>query len=159
MTVEIRPMGKTDRPAVTKILRDTPEFKPAEVVVAEEVIDSYLRDPKGSGYYASVAESSSTVVGYICYGPTPLTEETWDIYWIAVMAGEQGKGIGSALLTSAEDNIEEAGGRLIVIETSGLSGYEKTRRFYQEHAYEAIARLPDFYTPGDDKIILQKRLA
>lgn len=152
-------MRKIDKPAVMKILHDTPEFKSAEVVVAEEVIDNYLRDLISSGYYVSVAESDSTIVGYICYGPAPLTEGTWDIYWIAVTAREQGRGVGGKLLAYAEDKIKEVNGRLIVIETSGLSGYEKTQRFYSKHGYEVIAHLPDFYAPGDDKIILQKRLA
>lgn len=142
-----------------KILRDTPEFKPAEVVVAEEVIDSYLRDPDGSGYYALVAELDSAIVGYICYGPAPLTEASWDIYWMAVSAEKQGKGAGGTLLAHAEDRIREVKGRLIFIETSSKAGYEKTRRFYLSHGYEIIGRIPDFYAPGDDKIIMQKRLA
>lgn len=151
-------MLKRDKPALITLLRATPEFKPAEVVVAEEVIDSYLADPAGSGYNTLVAKDGPAISGYICYGPTPLTEGTWDVYWIAVAAGEQGKGVGSALLTYAEDKIKEAGGRLIVIETSSQPSYGKSRRFYSNHGYEAIARLPDFYAPGDDKIILQKRL-
>jgi GNAT superfamily N-acetyltransferase len=140
------------------LLRGLPQFKPAEVVVAGEVIDSYLADPAGSGYNTLVAEDGSAINGYICYGPTPLTEGTWDVYWMAVSAEEQGKGAGSALLSSAEDKIKEAKGRLIVIETSSQASYVKSRRFYLNHSYEAIARLPDFYAPGDDKIILQKRL-
>ncbi len=142
-----------------RILRDTPEFKPAEVAVAEEVIDSYLRDPDGSGYHVFVAEVNSAISGYIGYGPTPLTEGTWDIYWIAVAPEKQDKGIGGLLLAHAEDKIKGAQGRLILIETSSQAGYEKTRRFYSSHDYQVIARLPDFYAPGDDKIILQKRLA
>ena len=158
MAVRIRPKLKRDKPAIMRILRDTPEFKPAEVVIAEEVIDSYLADPYGSGYHAAVAELSSAIVGYISYGLAPLTEGTWDIYWIAVVAGRQGKGTGTALLTYAEDKIRQAEGRLIVIETSSQPGYKKARCFYLNHGYEAIARLPDFYAPGDDKLILQKRL-
>lgn len=142
-----------------KILQNTPEFKPSEVVVAEEVIDSYLNDPHGSGYHISVAEDGSVVVGYICYGPTPLTECTWDIYWIAVSAEMQGRGIGGALMAHAEDKIREAWGRLIVIETSSKPEYEKTRRFHLSHSYEVVGRIPDFYAPGDDKLILQKRLS
>jgi ribosomal protein S18 acetylase RimI-like enzyme len=152
-------MLKRDKLALTTLLRATPVFKPAEVVVAEEVIDSYLADPAGSGYNTLVAEDGPAISGYICYGPTPLTEGTWDIYWIAVAAGEQGKGVGGALLAYAEDKIKEAGGRLIVIETSSQTSYLKSRRFYSNHGYEAIARLPDFYAPGDDKIILQKHLS
>jgi ribosomal protein S18 acetylase RimI-like enzyme len=151
-------MLKRDKPALMALLRGTPEFKPAEVVVAEEVIDGYLADPAGSGYNTLVAKDGPTVAGYICYGPTPLTEGTWDVYWIAVAAGEQGRGVGGALMASAEDRIREAKGRLVIIETSSQADYEKSRRFYSNRGYETIARLPDFYAPSDDKLILQKRL-
>jgi GNAT superfamily N-acetyltransferase len=151
-------MVKGDKPALMVLLRSTPEFKPDEVVVAEEVIDSYLADPAGSGYNTLVAQDGTAIKGYICYGPAPLTEGTWDIYWIAVAAEEQGKDVGGVLLAYAEAKIKEASGRLIIIETSSQAGYQKTSRFYAKHGYGAIARLPDFYAPGDDKIILQKRL-
>jgi ribosomal protein S18 acetylase RimI-like enzyme len=150
-------MRKGDKPSLMALVSSTPEFKPAEVTVAEEVIDSYLRDPEGSGYNVLVS-GDAAIDGYICYGPTPLTEGTWDVYWIAVAPPEKGKGVGGALLAYAEDKIREANGRLIVIETSSQAGYERTRRFYQKHAYETIAQITDFYAPGDDKIILQKRL-
>ncbi len=152
-------MAKKDKPALMALLRGLPEFKPAEVAVAEEVIDSYLADPTGSGFNTLVAQDGPAIKGYICYGPTPLTEGTWDVYWIAVAAEKQGGGIGGALLVYAGDRIKEAGGRLIIIETSSQAGYEKTSRFYLKHGYKAIARLPDFYASGDDKLILQKRLA
>jgi ribosomal protein S18 acetylase RimI-like enzyme len=141
-----------------KILRSTPEFKPFEVTVAEEIIDSYLNDPSGSGYHILVAEVNSTVTGYICYGPTPMTEGTWDIYWEAVARERQGQGIGSTLTESAEKEIVRAKGRLAIIETSSTPAYEKTRHFHISHGYEIVARIPDFYAPGDDKLILQKRL-
>ena len=151
-------MSREDRPRITKILHDTPEFKPFEVAVAEELIDSYLDDPSGSGYHILVAEADSTVEGYICYGPTPLTEGTWDIYWVAVSREKQGQGIGSALIRSAEKEILKAEGRLSIIETSSTPAYEKTRTFHLSHGYQIIARIPDFYAPNDDKLIMQKRL-
>jgi len=128
------------------------------VVVAEEVIDNYLKDPVDSGYHILVAEADSTVIGYICYGPTPLTEGTWDIYWEAVAQERQGRGIGSALMESAEREIVRAKGRLVIIETSSIPAYEKTRHFHLSNGYEIVARIPDFYAPGDDKLIMQKRL-
>jgi ribosomal protein S18 acetylase RimI-like enzyme len=151
-------MNAADKPALMHILRHTPEFKPYEVTVAEEVIDSYLHDPKGSGYYVSVAEGNPGVAGYVCYGPTPCTEGTWDIYWIAVNREGRGQGIGGALTRTAEAAIKKARGRMIVIETSSTPIYEKTRRFYLRRGYEVAGRIPDFYAPGDDRIILQKRL-
>ena len=156
MKVKIRFMTREDKPAIMAILNNTPEFKPAEVVVAEELLDSYLHDPNGSGYYILVAEAEEKVAGYICYGPTLLTEGTWDIYWIAVAAEKQNQGVGCALMSSAEANIRRAKGRLVLVETSSKPNYEKTRRFYQKLGYEVVSRIPDFYEPGDDKITLQK---
>ena len=158
MATKIRPMTYDDKPIIMRILRATPEFKPSEVVVAEEVIDSYLHTPTGSDYHILVAEVDLTVVGYICYGPTPLTEGTWDIYWMAVDPDRQGRGIGSALMAFAEGKIKETHGRLVLIETSSTPKYEKTRRFHQSQGYEVISRIPNFYAPGDDKIIFQKQL-
>jgi GNAT superfamily N-acetyltransferase len=158
MKIDIRSMSHEDKPHVTKILRGTPEFKPFEVVVAEEIIDCYLQYQSSSGYHILVAEVDSTVTGYICYGLTPLTEGTWDIYWMAVAREKQRQGIGSALMKSAEKDIVRAKGRLAIIETSSTPAYEKTRNFHLSQGYEVICRIPDFYTPGDDKLILQKRL-
>ena len=158
MKIDIRSMSHEDKTHVTKILRGTPEFKPFEVVVAEELIDYYLEDPFGSGYHILIAEVDSTVTGYICYGLTPLTEGTWDIYWMAVAREKQGQGIGSALMKSAEKEIVRAKGRLSIIETSSTPAYEKTRHFHLSQGYEIVASIPDFYAPGDDKLILQKRL-
>jgi GNAT superfamily N-acetyltransferase len=149
-------MVKEDKPALMEILRTTPEFKPSEVVVAEEVIDSYLHAP--DSYNVLVAEEDAAIVGYICYGLTPLTESTWDIYWLVISLNKRGQGVGGALTAFAEEQIKNDGGRLIVIETSAKPGYEKTRHFYLRHGYEIICQIPDFYAPGDDKIILQKRL-
>ncbi|MBI4295826.1 MAG: GNAT family N-acetyltransferase [Chloroflexi bacterium] len=154
----IRAMTKQDKPPVMEILANTPEFTPQEIVVAEEVCDSYLQDPIGSGYHAFVSEIGTSVVGYVCFGPTPLTQGTWDIYWIVVAPGHQGRGIGGALLDFAESRIRETG-RMSLIETSSKVDYERQRRFYLSHGYELVCRVPDFYTPGDDKLILWKRFS
>lgn len=150
-------MVKEDKPALMEILQNTLEFKPSEVSVAEEVIDSYLYDPHS--YNIFIAEVNKSIAGYICYGLTPLTESTWDIYWLVVSPDKRGQGVGGALTAFAEEQIKKDGGRLVVIETSAKPGYEKTRHFYLSHGYEIICRIPDFYAPGDDKIILQKHIS
>jgi ribosomal protein S18 acetylase RimI-like enzyme len=151
-------MTARDKPAVMQMLRNMPEFKPAEAVVAEEVLDSYLHDSIRSGYHVFVADTDSSVVGYICYGPTPLTEGTWDIYWLAVAPEQQSKGIGKSLLAFAEGNIKQASGTMAIIETSSRPEYEATGRFYRTQGYELACHIADFYAPGDDKLIFIKRL-
>ena len=151
-------MTSKDKPEIVDILRNTPEFNPAEVIVAEELIDCYLNDGLSSGYIVLVAEVNSSVLGYICYGPTPLTEGAWDLYWAAVAREEQGKGIGKALLIQAETEIRNQGGRMAIIETSSKPEYEKTRRFHVSNGYQIVGRIPDFYADSDDKLIFVKRL-
>jgi ribosomal protein S18 acetylase RimI-like enzyme len=146
-----------DKPALMRILRNTPEFKPFEVAVAEEVIDSYLNDPQ-SGYFTLVAEDDGEIAGYICYGETPCTVGTWDIYWVAVAGEKRGRGIGKVLSETVETAMKKAGGRMAIIETSSTPLYDNTRNFYLDRGYEIIARIPDFYMPSDDKLILRKKL-
>jgi len=158
LPVKVRPLEVDDKPAVMAILQNTPEFKPIEVDVAGELIDAYLEDPRGSGYDTLVAETDGAIVGYICYGPRPLTVGTWDVYWMAVNRQLQGQGIGRALLEQAEADIKARGGRLIMIETSGTPLYATAQRFYQARHYELAARIADFYEPGDDLLVFTKRL-
>jgi ribosomal protein S18 acetylase RimI-like enzyme len=157
--MNIRPLTSKDRTAVIQILEDTPEFTPAEVALACELLDAYLDDPPGSGYYHLVAEEGGKVAGYVCYGPAPITEGTWDIYWIAVDRNIQGKGIGRELMAAAEKEIIQAAGRLILVETSSKAGYEKTNLFYQRLGYQEVCRITDFYMIGDDKIVYEKRFS
>ncbi len=151
-------MVTSDKPAVMTILRQTSEFEPSEVAVAEEIIDYYLSDGITSGYFVEVAEAESAITGYVCYGRTPLTKGTWDLYWIAVAPSKKGKGFGGALMTCAESNIKSNNGRLILIETSSTRPYENTRNFYQHIGYSVVCQIRDFYKPGDHLVILEKRL-
>jgi ribosomal protein S18 acetylase RimI-like enzyme len=103
-----------------------------------------------------VAEINGETVGWICYGPTPCTIGTFDIYWIGVSSAWQGHGIGRALTAYAEQLIRDRGGRLFVVETSGRESYAPTRRFYEALGYEQAASIPDFYGPGDPRVIFTK---
>ncbi len=161
MTVDnlkIGPMTAGDKPAVMEILRHTPEFKPIEVDAAEELIDCYLDKAVDSGYHILVAELEGSIVGYVCYGPTPMTESTWDMYWAAVASPRKGQGIGGALFAEAERKMREAGGKLIVLETSSTAEYEATRRFHTHQGYQSVCLIPDFYAPGDGRILYTKKL-
>lgn len=154
----VRPMTGDDEASVKEILRATAEFTPLDKKVAVELVDSYLCQGESSGYHILVAEIEQAVAGYICYGWNPLTEGTWDIYWVAVAGAAQGKGVGMALMALAERSIRNAQGRLIIVETSSLPSYERARLFYERLGYRTVCQIPDFYGPGDDQVVFYKRL-
>ena len=102
---------------------------------------------------------SETLVGYACFGATPSTDGTYDLYWIAVDPARHGQGAGSRLLDAVEERLRARDGRLVVIETSSRADYSNTRGFYTHRGYRPSARIADFYAPGDDRLILTKRLS
>ncbi len=153
----IRTMTAADKAPVMDLIRATGFFRPDEVAVAEELIDIYLGQPGQRDYGIVVSlDDGGRVAGYMTFGPTPLTVGTYDLYWMAVDPKAQGRGHGRALVEWLEATVKDAGGRLIIIETSSVPKYEPTRRFYLGLGYPEVARIPDFYQPGDDRVIYRK---
>lgn len=156
--IKIRKMLLQDRATVHQIITRTNMFTDAEVSVAMELIDIYLTHKDQNDYIIYVAEDErKEVVGYVCYGPTPATEGTFDLYWIAVSPAVQQQGVGKKLLAFTEQEIVRHNGRMIIIETSSQVKYKPTQDFYIRNRYEVEARLKDFYRIGDDRLIFVKR--
>lgn len=159
MLTTIRKMQPADRESVLSFIQATAMFTPAEVEVAMELIDIYLHNPQQKDYIVEVAvNTDNEAVGYVCYGPTPATDGTYDLYWIVVHPRYQGKGVGKQLLLHVEDMVRRSAGRLIIIETSSLAKYASTRQFYLNNAYVVAAQIKDFYRVGDDRVIFTKYL-
>jgi len=153
----VRPMAPSDKPAVINLIKTTGMFTPAEIEVAEELIDAYLLKPDQKDYHVVVVETrDGGVGGYMTWGPTPLTEGAYDLYWMAVSPKEQGRGLGKELVRWLEQTVTRLDGRLIIIETAGQPKYHPTREFYLGLDYKEVARVPDYYKPGDDLIIYTK---
>ncbi len=115
------------------------------------------RPPAEPPYYALGAELGDELIGWICWGRTPCTERTWDLYWLAVDPGQHRRGAATLLVKEMERRLAGKA-RLVCIDTSGRPDYGPTREFYATCGYSAVATVPDFYAPGDDQIIFTKRL-
>lgn len=157
--MNIRPMQAKDRSMVIDLIHATGIFAEEEERVAAELIDVYLSQPNQKDYAIDVVESEGgLVMGYVCYGPAPMTEGSWDVYWIAVHPGRHKQGYGKALLNEVEKKAREQKGRLIVIETSSQDKYASTRHFYEKQGFVENGRVRNFYRPGDDRVIYCKYL-
>jgi GNAT superfamily N-acetyltransferase len=152
---KIRELVPDDREDLLKILKNTGVFKEYEIEIADEVIQDSLKPASDYFSFCAVNEENRAV-GYVCCGPTPCTSGTFDLYWIAVDPTRQGNGVGKQLLKQAEKFVLEKGARLMLIETSSTADYDNTRYFYLNNGYQQLAVVPDFYRPGDDKIIYGK---
>ena len=167
--MRLAPLRPEDRARVTELLIATAAFSSEEVAVALELFDETFkqlcRPERSEGpafafpdYEFVGAYDNQHLLGYACFGPTPATEGTYDLYWLAVDPAAQGRGAGRALVQWVERELGSRGGRLLVVETSSRPDYEHTREFYARGGYAEAARVRDFYAPADDRIILTTRL-
>jgi ribosomal protein S18 acetylase RimI-like enzyme len=157
--MKIRLLSEKDRARLFSMMVRTRSFTSEEIDVAMELIDIVLKDPNQKDYRIHcMVDDQDQTTGFICYGPTPMTEGTFDLYWIAVDPDFQGNGIGSKLLDFLEKVVEGLKGRMILADTSSVPQYEKTKNFYLKNGFRDVARVPDYYHPGNDRITFCKKL-
>lgn len=153
-----------DVEAVRALVEATGYFRPDEVEVAAELVQERLDKGVASDYFFVFAdeidaEGHATLRGYSCYGPIACTLGGYDLYWIAVDRGEQGRGLGRWVLRETEQRVAAAGGRRLYAETSGKAQYASTRAFYLRCGYDCEAEFVDFYEPGDSKVVYGRAVA
>ena len=175
-TPELGALGLSDRAALVALLSATGVFREAEVAVALELFDEAFgpgggggTDPEGYAFVgaflgdaaaaaAARLANGGLLAGYACWGRTPDTRGTFDLYWLAVDPARQGSGIGAALVREVKRRVAALGGRVLLIEASGRADNAGVRRFYERLDCTAAARVRDFYATGDDRIIYTTRV-
>jgi ribosomal protein S18 acetylase RimI-like enzyme len=154
----IRPTIPEDTPALEAIAASTGVFKPSELVALREVLDDYHEFEHEFGHLCVTLEEGGRTAGFAYYAPAAMTDNTWYLYWIAVDKTIQAKGLGTRLMQWVEADVRKLEGRVFFIETSSLSHYDPTRRFYLKQGYEVTAVLRDYYADGDDMVVFRKRM-
>lgn len=159
--MKIRAATIADRTRIHEILVTTALFSRQEIGWAMELVDLASAHPGKGEYEAHVAvePDAGRAQGYVLFGPTPLAEDVFDLYWIAVDPAAQRRGVGQHLLSFVESEVLRRSGRMLLIETSSKRSYEPTVRFYQRAGYREISRIKDFYRVEDDKVVFCKNLS
>src|SRR4051812_7710570 len=153
--MQTRPPLPNDRAALERLI--APEtgnpFRPEEVSCALELLAAVLDPPPGNTYEARIlVDEADKPVAYACFGLTPMTDATYDLYWLVTSEAHRGRGLGSRLLSTVEVELRARLARWVRIETSSLEGKGGAGRFYLRAGYDEVGRIPDFYRPGDDLI-------
>jgi ribosomal protein S18 acetylase RimI-like enzyme len=154
MNVKIRPVATVDIPAIKTVIDGSGLF-PSDML--DDMISGYLTGNAENEFWLTAEIDEPVAVAY--YVPERMTDGTWNLLLIAVHPDHQGRGYGAALMKKVEASLADLGARVLLVETSGLPNFERTRAFYDKLGYDREARIRDFYQAGDDKIIFRKTLA
>jgi ribosomal protein S18 acetylase RimI-like enzyme len=154
----IRPTTPDDTTALIALAGAIGLFQPNQLEELGEMLADYFGGNSDSDHFW-LTDDDDGPVGVAYCEPEPMTDQTWNLQLIAIRPDRQGQGRGAALLRYVEQTLTARGGRVLLVETSGLASFDRTRAFYRKCAYEEEARIRDFYKAGDDKIVYRKALA
>ncbi len=152
--MNIRPTNGSDIADLQSIL-DATELFPSDML--PEMIGSFLSDNACEEIWLT-CEHDSVPVGFCFATPEQMTVRTWNMLAIAVSPTHQSKGVGTAIVSHLEDQLRRSGQRILIVDTSGLPEFERTRNFYVKTGYTQEARIRDFWEDGDDKVTFWKKL-
>ena len=159
-----RGIEPADRPLIAALLGSLSAFSDEERAVALELIDHRLAHPASDDYRFILSFSCpetggpEELAGYLCYGRTPLTRSTYDLYWIVTSPAYARSGVARGLVARLESEIAREGGGLVRVETGSREGHGGAVHFYDAVGFARTATIADFYAPGDDLIVFTKRL-
>ncbi len=154
-----RTVRMSDIAAVRDLVVKTKVFSEEEVDVAGELVaEAGAKGEKASGYSFLFLEEAGNVLGYACYGRVPLTESSYDLYWLVVDPELQRQGIASRLLSAVEDGVRALSGHAIYAETSSTDKYQAARTCYLKAGYVKSSEFDNFYSDGDGKVTFTRYL-
>ena len=151
---KIRSVRPSDLPALETVIDGT-ELFPADML--EEMTEGYFDNDEDGGTWLT-CEENGEAVAVAAYAAEPMTEGTFNAFLLAVHPEYQGQGVGAALMLHIEQTLRDQEQRVLLVETSGLPTFKRTRAFYRKIGYEEEARIREFYAAGEDKVVFRKAL-
>lgn len=153
----IRSTTPDDTIALIALADATGLFQPNQLESLGEMLSDYFGGNSDNRLW--ITDDDNGAVGVAYCETERMTDGTWNLQLIAIRPDCQGKGRGTTLLRYVEQTLTVRGGRVLLVETSGLPDFERTRAFYRKCGYDEEARIRDFYKAGDDKIVYRKALS
>ncbi len=160
LSYEIETPLKEDGSSIVSLANKIKQFSVDDIqCIGDLWKESQQSETDPDRYHFIVAKNIQQIIGFACYGHRPLTEGTYDFYWLGVDPAFQKQGIGKALMAQVEKEIRDKKGYLLIIETSSIEDFSSPRAIYESFGYQLIAQIPDFYKPGDGLVIYTKKIS
>lgn len=142
---------------ISELVAATEVFTAEEARVAGELATTTLSGAE-TYRFMFAEEPGGHLRGFTCFDRIPLSDVSFDLYWIAVAPEARGTGLAQELIRRTAGFAKRKRGLWLFAETSSRDPYARARAFYQSTGFEEAARFDDFYAPGDAKIMFRLKL-
>lgn len=150
----VRAVLREDVPGLKAVI-DACGLFPSDMV--DGMLAGYLDGSEAEAIWL-VTENGDQPFGVAYCAPERMTSGTWNLYLIALHPERQEQGHGTDVLAHLERLLAARGERVLLVETSGLPEFARTRAFYARRGFDEEARIRDFYQAGEDKVVFRKAL-
>ena len=154
----IRPASDADRPALLNLAVETGLFRPEETGALGDILTACLAGEMGPDHHWLAVGDNNALAAAAYLAPEMMADRVWNLLFIAVTPERQRLGTGAALLAAVETLVRQSSGRLLLVETSALPKYAQARGFYLKNSFTEEARIRDYYTDGEDKVVFRKAM-
>src|SRR5690606_25367323 len=95
---------------IRKMIENAAVFSREEVPTAAALAEIRMGGNDADSHFLFARDQDHNLLGYTCYGPVPLTQQRFMLYWIVVNPKQQQQGLGKNLIVETELRIRKAGG-------------------------------------------------
>lgn len=158
MSFKIREANSDDKEEILSVISSY-HFK-WDRRIAKRYYDDYFDESislKGDKVF--VLTYQKNIVGIIGYALDRYETSNYWLKWFYVHSDFQGKGAGKKLLNYVSRKLRDKGVKKLFIETSSDEAYRKALMMYLDKGFRIEAAITDYYSKGEDRIILSKSIA
>ena len=159
MTDTIRAITPQENDCVVAAIVSSTLFEPGDAEMLASLLADHHADGRGDGQRWLVDVEDAEITGTVMYRPIEAADRAWDLTLIAVRGDRQGAGVGRRLMAHVEHELWEEDQRTLMVQTSGLPRFARTRAFYRRLGYTERGRVPDYWEAGDDMVLFSKLLS
>lgn len=106
-----------------------------------------------------VLEADGEVIGVIGYSLDRYETNNYWLGWFYIHEDYQDKGYGKRLLNYVARTLRRKGVKKLFVETSSDELYWKALKMYHDWGFRMEAVITDYYSKGEDQIIMSKSIA
>ncbi|MFW6312210.1 MAG: GNAT family N-acetyltransferase [Nanoarchaeota archaeon] len=151
--LEIKELTKSKIPEIVNIFSD---YDTNDAKLIKKAYNKFYSRPKSkrnSNVKDYILLENKQIIGFSGFNKEET--ETTDIYWLnwtAIKKGYEKKGHGKFLINFIKKKVSEKRGRKLYVSTSSLN--KLALNFYGEVGFSKEATLKDYYSKGEDSVIL-----